>query len=73
LNQDVLENSFGILRQMGNAHDHPDPLSFKYRMKRYILSRKHVLVAINANTAISKNDGFIAEGLRCFNENSYVI
>lgn len=70
LNQDILENSFGILRQMGSAHDHPDPISFKYRMRRFILSRKHVLVAVNPNTTLSNKDEFIAEGLKCFKENS---
>ena len=32
LNQDALEKSFGIIRQMGRGYEHPDPVSFKYRM-----------------------------------------
>ena len=68
LNQDVLEQTFGILRQMGSGHDHPDPVSLKYRMRRYILCRKHVLVSLNPNTDIIGNDSFMAEGIKQFSE-----
>lgn len=41
LNQDILESTFGILRQMGFGNEHLDTVSLKYRMPRFILSRKH--------------------------------
>lgn len=31
INQDVIENFFGIIRAKGGLHDHPSPLEFKYR------------------------------------------
>lgn len=39
LNQDVLENFFGVIRAKGGLHDHPTPLEFKYRLRSYILGR----------------------------------
>jgi len=32
LNQDVLENCFSFLREMGAANTHPTPLNFRYRL-----------------------------------------
>lgn len=66
LNQDALEHSFGILRQMGRGYEHPDPVSFKYRMRQFILSKKHVLVSINPNTLPFRKDVFVVEGIREF-------
>ncbi|XP_039968287.1 uncharacterized protein LOC120780084 [Bactrocera tryoni] len=37
LNQDVLENLFGVIRSKGGLHDHPDRQEFKYRLRSYIL------------------------------------
>lgn len=65
-NQDDLEETFGILRQMGRAYDHPDPISFKYRMRQFILSRKHVLVSLNPNTVAFRRNSFIVEGIKEF-------
>lgn len=39
LNQDVIENFFGIIRAKGGLHDHPSPLEFKYRLRSYILGK----------------------------------
>lgn len=39
LNQDVLDNFFGVIRSKGGLHDHPTPLEFKYRLRSYILGR----------------------------------
>ncbi|KAL1489510.1 hypothetical protein ABEB36_013468 [Hypothenemus hampei] len=39
LNQDVLENFFGIIRAKGGLHDHPNALEFKYRLRSYIMGR----------------------------------
>lgn len=66
LNQDDLEDIFGILRQMGRAYDHPDPISFKYRMRQFILSRKHVLVSVNPNTVTFRSNSFLVEGIKEF-------
>lgn len=39
INQDVIENFFGVIRAKGGLHDHPSPLEFKYRMRSYILGK----------------------------------
>ncbi|KAH8346927.1 hypothetical protein KR059_002985, partial [Drosophila kikkawai] len=36
LNQDILENFFGAMRSKGGLYDHPTPLQFKYRLRKYI-------------------------------------
>jgi hypothetical protein len=51
LNQDILEHLFGMIRQMGSVHDHPNCLSFKYRMKKYILGKNHSLTSRGINTS----------------------
>lgn len=66
VNQDSLERTFGILRQMGSAFDHPEPKNFKYRMRQFVLSNKHVLVSVNPNTMSFKKDSFIVEGIKEF-------
>lgn len=39
LNQDVLENFFGVIRAKGGLHDHPNALEFKFRLRSYILGK----------------------------------
>jgi hypothetical protein len=39
LNQDVLENFFGVIRAKGCLHDHPNALEFKYRLRSYIMGK----------------------------------
>lgn len=39
LNQDILENFFGIIRAKGGLHDHPNALEFKYRLRSYIMGK----------------------------------
>lgn len=39
INQDVIENFFGVIRAKGGLHDHPTPLEFKYRLRSYILGK----------------------------------
>lgn len=53
-NQDVLENLFGIICQMGRTNNYPCPLSFKQRLKSYILSHKHTLVSLQPNAIMRK-------------------
>lgn len=55
LNQDLLENTFGILRQMNGTYDHPDPVTLKYRIRNFVLSDKHVLVSSKPNTIAQDN------------------
>lgn len=50
LNQDCLESFFGCIRQMSGPHDHPDSLSFKYRLKKFLLGRDIVLLSDKTNT-----------------------
>lgn len=39
LNQDILENFFGAIRSRGGLNDHPSPMDFKYRLRKYILGK----------------------------------
>lgn len=52
LNQDVLENFFGVIRSKGGLFDHPDPLNFLYRTRAYILGRNEGSVSYHGNTMI---------------------
>lgn len=36
LNEDCLEEIFGGIRQMSGPHDHPDAVTFKHRLKKYV-------------------------------------
>lgn len=54
LNQDLLENLFSFLRSIGCANDHPTPLDFKYRLKRYILG-KHSRYALSNECNVQEN------------------
>lgn len=49
LNQDVLENFFGIIRSKGGLHDHPDRQEFKYRMRSYLLGCNKGVLSTAAN------------------------
>uniref|UniRef100_A0A182PWZ5 THAP-type domain-containing protein n=1 Tax=Anopheles epiroticus TaxID=199890 RepID=A0A182PWZ5_9DIPT len=42
LNQDVLENFFSQLRQIGGVHDHPSPLNYMYRIRMMILAMQEI-------------------------------
>ena len=53
-NQDPLEHTFGILRQMGGPYDNPNCLSFKYRMKKLITGKRYVLTSTKPNTTCSE-------------------
>lgn len=51
LNQDVIENLFGCLRQMANcAYSHSSPVQLKYRIRSYIIGRKATLLGSKYNT-----------------------
>lgn len=70
LNQDVLENFFGFIRSLGGrGYDHPCPVSFKNRMKAYILAKKTVLLSTNPNT-IYKDAKGLATSVSAFQANS---
>nr|AGL76355.1 transposase [Drosophila buzzatii] len=51
LNQDVLENFFGLIRARGGMHDHPDRQEFKYRLRSYLLGRNVGVLSNGANVA----------------------
>ncbi|KAL1517342.1 hypothetical protein ABEB36_001117 [Hypothenemus hampei] len=63
LNQDVLENFFGVLRAKGGLHDHPDTLEFKYRLRSYILGQNEGSLSEYSNTEIDDTPDFHAENL----------
>ena len=50
INQDPLEHLFGVIRQMGGQYDHPNSLSFKYRMRNYIIGKRSALTSSKPNT-----------------------
>lgn len=52
LNQDVLENFFGVIRSKGGLHDHPDHQEFKYRLRSYILGYNEGILGTNANVEV---------------------
>lgn len=52
LNQDVLENFFGVVRSKGELNDHPDRQQFKYRLRSYILGFNEGVLSESANTSI---------------------
>lgn len=54
LNQDCLEFFFGCIRQMGSTHDHPDAVSFKYRLKKLMIGKEVALVSEKSN--VSQNE-----------------
>jgi len=49
--QDVLENFFSYIRGMGATNDHPSPVDFRNRLKRYILG-KHSEHAISVRSNV---------------------
>lgn len=52
LNQDVLENTFGVIRAKGGLHDHPDQLEFMYRLRSYILSGNDGIISSDGNVEV---------------------
>ena len=55
LNQDVIEHSFGIIRQMGHGYVHINPVNFKCRLKSYILGRTNIIISRHQNTKLADN------------------
>lgn len=56
LNQDVLENFFGIIRTKGGLHDHPDQEEFRFRLRSYILGRNDGVISDSANVEVDEPD-----------------
>lgn len=52
LNQDVLENFFSYIRAMGTVYDHPNPASFKHRLRWYILGKHSHAIFVNKKNTI---------------------
>nr|AAK08181.1 putative transposase [Drosophila helvetica] len=52
LNQDIVDNFFGAMRSRGGQFDHPTPLQFKYRLKKYLIAK---------NTELLRNTGNVEE------------
>lgn len=61
LNQDVLENFFGVIRAKGGLHDHPDRQEFKYRMKSYILGHNEGALSDNGNVGVDNTPDLCLE------------
>ena len=49
LNQDVIENLFSVLREMGRHDNRMGPLAFKERLRNYILTGGHHFTSNNPN------------------------
>ena len=52
LNQDILENLFGIIRSKGGLHDHPDRHDCKYRLRSYILGYNSGALSSGTNVEV---------------------
>ena len=52
LNQDIIENFFGVIRAKGGLNDHPDIQEFKYRLRSYILGHNEGAITDNGNVLI---------------------
>nr|AAB31526.1 O-type P element protein {exons 0-3} [Drosophila bifasciata, Peptide Transposon Partial, 757 aa] [Drosophila bifasciata] len=59
LNQDIVENFFGAMRAKGGQHDHPSPLQFKYRLRKYIVAKNTELLAGNGNVDEDNCDSWL--------------
>ena len=57
LNQDCLERFFGCIRQMSGPHDHPDSVTFKKRLKKYVLGKDARLLSDKNNVGQDNDDG----------------
>ena len=55
LNQHVLEHFFVIIRQMGAGYTHICPVTFKYRLKSFVLCHRNVLVSSHPNSKLNEN------------------
>lgn len=60
LNQDGLENFFGVIRQMQGTHDHPNPVRFKYRLRSLLLGKEARLLSKGFNCTEDDVNGFTA-------------
>ncbi|XP_039966688.1 uncharacterized protein LOC120778773 [Bactrocera tryoni] len=58
LNQDVLENLFGVIRLKGGLHDHPDRKEFKYRLRSYILGHNERPITDEGNIEVDNTPDF---------------
>ena len=56
LNQDSLEHLFGCIRQMRGTYDHPNAVTFKYRLKHLLLGKDVTLLAQKPNTTAANFD-----------------
>lgn len=73
LNQDVLEIFFSVIRSIGLTYNNPVPLEFKYRMRKYLLTRNPHLILNTCNVQIDTTsniriDEFEVERLNNDNE-----
>lgn len=56
LNQDSLEHFFGCIRQMRGTYDHPNAVTFKYRVKNLLLGKDVALLSEKQNTTVENYD-----------------
>lgn len=67
LNQDVLEHFFGCIRQMSGNFDHPNPVSFKYRLRKFLLGKEVCLMSEKCNSSR------VVESVECISSNDILI
>lgn len=62
LNQDVLENFFGCLRQIGGTtNQHPNPVQVKHRIRSYLLGRNTDFLGCKAiNESCTKDNSLVS-------------
>ncbi|KAM8714850.1 hypothetical protein ACLKA7_001253 [Drosophila subpalustris] len=52
ISQDQLEHFFGAMRSKGGLHDHPTPLEFKFRLRKYLIARNTEILDTRANIEV---------------------
>uniref|UniRef100_T1GGK3 Transposable element P transposase n=1 Tax=Megaselia scalaris TaxID=36166 RepID=T1GGK3_MEGSC len=52
LNQDYLEALFGQIRAMGFLHNHPSPLEFCSRLRKYLLGKNKKILSMSSNVEL---------------------
>ena len=53
---------FGIIRASAGLHDHPEPLHFEYRLRKYLLSRLDNVDLVGSNVEVDQNDPVLISG-----------
>lgn len=67
LNQDILESFFSVIRAFGATFTAPDPLQFRYRLRRYLATRfpETILSGSSTNVFTAMDLETLSAQVRC--------